>query len=396
MKNITGVTCVLVAGAAFMAGQASADQEVTDPWSLSATVGSQYTDNRDGTKANKESNVDVTAAPRLDLRIRGERSLLNLFIEPGVKWHSNPRTVQEGDPQNETDLYGAGGVDLGYYFSPRTMIKLGDTLTYADDPEITERGASVRRSDNHWLNTVYGNLGVEVSEKTDLTINGRDSIKRYTDNVVAQDQDEDVVDTDANLKYLTGMGVSVFGTVGYSDFSNRSTERDRGSQVLTYGVGLEKMFNPDFVATVRGGYQTAKYDDRTLDDVDTGNARADVVLRGASSTRFRAGASYGFSSPNVRPYSLQTLSAVFGSVEHDVLANLTVALRGQYADGDYKRESATLPGGHDKLTTVGVDGNYRFNRHLALRLGYTYENWDSDVRESFDRNTVDVALKADL
>jgi hypothetical protein len=91
------------------------------------------------------------------------------------------------------------------------------------------------------------------------------------------------------------------------------------------------------------------------------------------------------------------LTAVSGSIDHDVLAErLTVTLRGQYSEGDYDSEGTDLPSGKDKLTSVGFGAKYWLNRNWSINAGYTYENWDSDLRESFDRNLVDVGVTAQL
>jgi hypothetical protein len=91
------------------------------------------------------------------------------------------------------------------------------------------------------------------------------------------------------------------------------------------------------------------------------------------------------------------LTSVSGAIDHDVLSDrLTLSLRGQYSEGDYADEGADLPGGLDKLTSVGISGRYWVSRNWAVQAGYTHENWDSDLRESFDRNLVDVGVTAKL
>jgi hypothetical protein len=71
-----------------------------------------------------------------------------------------------------------------------------------------------------------------------------------------------------------------------------------------------------------------------------------------------------------------------------------VTLQGQYSDGNYDEEGEALPGGSDKLATATLRGNFKLDRVWAITGGYTYENWDSEVRESFDRNLVDLGVKA--
>lgn len=403
MKRICRLALV-VTGTLLVGNSVWAQEEAAkapDLWSLSATLGSQFTDNRDGVKTNKTSNLDVFFSPRADLRWRdGERSYLDLFVIPSLKWHSDPRPKSGADGQHSTELFAAGGVDAMHMISPRVMVGGGDTIAYTDDPDITEGGTSVRRSSSYLLNSANARVNGAITETVGASLLGGAVTKRYSDSVVAKDQDEDNYNIEANLKYLMGAGYNVFGTVGWMDLNTQSSgagARDRGAEVMSYGVGVEKIFSPDFVGKVVGGYQQAEFDDGTLDSTDTANGHGELTFRAASPTRFRVGATYGFFAPYVRPYSLQTLTAVNGAIDHDLLQNrLTLTLLGQYSQGDYDEEGPGLPGGKDNLGTVGVKGSYRLNRNWSVSAGYTYENWDSDVRESFDRNLVDVGVTAQL
>ncbi len=388
MKWVVG--CVLLVASWAMA------QDLAKPWAVSVKTGVAYSDNRDGTDQNKESNFDFYIEPRGDLIWRdGERSTLDFFLSPLAKWHSNSRDVEDGDPQNDTELFGTVGIDLMHQVTPRVKLDLGEALAYNDDPAIDQGGVNVRQSSSHILNTAHGELGLELSERVGAEVTGRSIIKRYKEDVVAQDEDEDIWDVGTSLGYLLGSGYKVFGMAGFSDFSNKSTVRERGSQVISAGMGVEKIFNPDVHGKVMGGYQSASYADDTLEDIDTANASAEMIFRAESPTRFRVGALYGFFAPYVRPYSLQTLTSVQAAIDHDVLPErLTVSLKGQYSNGEYDDEGADLPGGSDKLALAALSANYRIDRTWSLGLGYTYENWDSDVRESFDRNYVDANIKA--
>ena len=165
--KIGGKLVVVAAGVLLVGNGVWAQETETkapDPLTLSATLGSQFTDNRDGVKSNKTSNVDVYLSPRADLRWQdGERSYVDLFLLPSVKWHSNPRPQSEGDGQHDTELFGAVGVDAMHMISPRLMIGGGDTFSYTDDPEITEGGTSVRRSSSYYLNSVHANVDAGLS-----------------------------------------------------------------------------------------------------------------------------------------------------------------------------------------------------------------------------------------
>jgi hypothetical protein len=368
------------------------------PWLFSVRAGGQFSDNRDGLKDNKESNLDLTIEPRADYRLRdGQRTLLDLALLPMLKWHSNPRTSSEGGAQNDTELFGTAAIELMHQLSPRVRLSLGDAITYNDDPEVDNGGATVRSSNNHIWNTAHAGVDADLGEAMVTGVKGSYSLKRYSETEVAENEDEDILDGQAYLKYKMGSGVNVLGLVGFSDFKNDSTTHDRGSQVYSVGAGLEKTFNPDLIGKVTGGYQHGEYNDENLDSIDTPNGSAELTLRAASATRFRLGASYGLYAPYVRPYSIQTLTAVTGAIDFDVLPQrLTLTLNGQFGHGEYDEEGVDMPGGSDDMILVGLSADYRMNRIWSLSGGYAYENWTSDVREEFSRNLVNFAVKAQL
>ncbi len=397
MKVMWAVLAVPLMVGANVFGQ-DAGQGPEGPWLLSVRSGGVFSDNRDGLESSKESNLDIFIEPRADYRLRnGDRTMLDLSVLPMLKWHSNPRTSAEGGAQNDTELFGTAAMELMHQLSPRIALSLGDALTYNDDPQVDNGGGNVRSSYSHIWNTAHTGVDADLSETLATGVKGSYALKRYTESVVAEDEDEDIIMTEAYLKYKMGSGYNVLGIVGASDFKNKSTTQKRGSQVISAGVGVDKIFNPDYIGKLRAGYQHGEYDNSELDAIDTPNGSAELILRAASSTRFRIGASYGLYAPYVRPYSIQTLTAVSGAIDHDILPNrLTLTLDAQYGSGDYKEEGATLPGGTDDMMMAGVSATYRMNRIWSLSGGYDYENWDSDVRESFSRNTFIFSVKAEM
>lgn len=391
------VRLMVVAGVLPIASRVMAQEtDLARPWGGSVTVGGQYTDNRDGLKASKTSNVDLYIEPRADYYLRdGERTTLNFFLSPLAKWHSDPREASEGEAQNDTELFGSGGFDLTHELDPRLSLKINNTLTYNDAPTADQGGTAIRQSASHIRNGAYGNISAEIAPQIALDFIGRSTIKRYSDDVLAKDQDENTLDTEGDIGYLLGSGYKVFLMAGYSSFDNESTTRNRGATISSFGAGVERYFSAGVSARLSGGYQDAKYGDEKLGSINTANGKAELVFRPKSATRFRLGGLYGYYTPYVRPYSVQKLLGVQGAIERDLLPErLTVALRGQVANGDYENEGADAPGGTDKLASCGLDATYRLNRNWAASAGYTYEKWDSDVRESFDRNFIDAGVKA--
>ncbi len=397
-KLFFGIMLVsLMAGTKGIAQDQDLGAPTDGPWLFSARLGGEYSDNRDGVENNKESNFDIYVEPRVDYRFRdGNRTILDLSVLPMVKWHSNLRDNSQGNSQNDAEVFGTAMAELMHQLTPRLLLSIGDAITYNDDPEISNGGGNVRSSNSHIWNNAHAGLDYDLTEKLAGGVKASYALKRYTESAVADIEDEDIFEGEANLKYKMGSGYKLIGTAGASQFKNESIVYNRGSTVLAAGAGLEKTFTPDLIGKVMGGYQHATYEDDAFDSIDTPNGSAELTMRAASATRFRVGASYGFYAPYVRPYSIQTMTAVNAGVDHDVLSKrLTVSLNGQYSNGHYKEENAA-PGGDDTLMMAGVRADYRLNRNWSLNGGYTLENWDSDVRESFTRNLVDCGVRVQL
>lgn len=398
MAFVVAVSMLLVSGIQAFGQNQDPGYANEGPLLLSARAGGQFSDNRDGLKS-KTSNLDMFIEPRADYRFRdGERTVLNLALLPLLKWHSNPRDISEGAAQNDTELFGTAALNLMHQLNRRLQFNVADAITYNDDPEISNGGGNVRRSDNHIWNNAHAGVEAGVTETVFAGATADYMLKRYSDSIVAGEEDEDIVSGQAYLKYVMGSGYNLLGMLNASDFKNKTTaDHQRGSRVFGGGAGIEKTFSPDMTGKIVMGYQHGEYDDSSLEDIDAPSGAAELTMRAASATRFRVGGSYGLYAPYVKPYSIQTLTAINGAVDHDVLpGRLTATLRGQYGRGHYKSEGVDNPGGDDDMFAAGLSATYRINRTWSCDIGYTHENWDSDVRESFDRNLVDFSVKAQM
>jgi long-subunit fatty acid transport protein len=132
---------------------------------------------------------------------------------------------------------------------------------------------------------------------------------------------------------------------------------------------------------------------------DSGTADGEVVVS-ASRTQVRFSAGYSLAASDYDPYSYQERTRVSTTVEYDLTAKFSLRAMGLYENGDYDVDSVvegqTGTGGSDALTDAQFGISYRINRNLTASLSYEYEDWNSDIRESFSRNWVTAAVRAEM
>ncbi len=405
------IVCVLsmVVGCAYGAANAvpqDGDRNLPvpgkDPWLLSLTAAAHYDDNRDGFKTNAVGNLDLILRPRAALLYNLDETFLSMFYEPAYTWHSNPRTIEEGNPQKRAEWFQVVGLDIARQINPLVGFKAGDVFAYTDSPEITQGGVAVRDNNSYVGNRVYGSADLTPSRVTYARLDGMYSLKRYTEPLIAETQNEDLLDSAATAGYMLVPGMNAFGQLGYSMFDNSYTNWNRGSTVFTYAGGLEKVFNPNFSGKLTAGYQQAEYADSSIGASKDGwMTRIEGTLGGAGLTRLRLLIEHGFYMPYVQPYSIQEMLTFRAAVEHDVTRDLVLSVFGQYTDSTYPAEqtpvnSVDLPGGADRMTDMGVRANYRITRYFSCAVGYGFQNWDSEVRESYSHNMFDLSITGQL
>ena len=398
-RSVIGILVLWMSGLAVLGQQVGQEEgpEFLAPWHLSVKAGGEYSDNRDGTKTNKESNLDGTIEPNVNFVYQdADRTLIQLMLIPVLKWHSNPRTDAEGSKQRETELFGSVGLELMYRVTPTVTVNAGDRLAYSDDPQEIKSGSTVRQNQSYVLNDAHTSVDAALTPEAGVGLKAQSVTTRYQDGSVAGDSDSDIRSGEVDPRYVVGSGWTLLGQLHKSEFEEARTEHNRGSYTMTSDAGIEKAFTPDFICNVMGGYQTINYDSADLGSAHSINGNAGLVFKATGPTRFRLGATYGYTPPSISSYSAQKATTVSGGIDHDVFAErLTVRLQGEYTDGRYKAEGPDALGGSEKMTRLGVQGTYYLSKKWSLTGGYSFENWKSALRESFTRNLVDMSVTAE-
>jgi hypothetical protein len=367
----------------------------TSPWQFSSSLGSSYNDNRDGVATNRQDNLELTTGSRGTYQLRdGDRTELNLTIAPIARWQSNPAaSTDANDTLDGTKLFGSAALDLKHQLTPSLTATAGDALRYSDDAEVPEQDTIQRnRTTSYLVHTAYVGTDAQVAPDVVVALQGSTIGIRYSDQAAAQENDSDTYAGSVTTTYQLDPELALFGQVGVSEYQGAATSGSDDVLLASYAAGFTFMFSRDLITKISGSYQTAQYQSDQPSSSMPG-AQADLTFQATKPTRYHLTANYGYSDPNVAETSVQKKLALIGSVDHDLIAErLTVGTQLQYTDSQDANDQDRRADNSEQMIRMRGYGTYHLTRQWSTTLGYTFEDWTSVQRDSFQRNTLDASM----
>jgi hypothetical protein len=167
---------------------------------------------------------------------------------------------------------------------------------------------------------------------------------------------------------------------------DNNIKRDSQGWEVMAGVALD--LGGVTYGNVFAGYMSQDYDDPTLKTVDGVGFGGDITWNPTRLTtvQFAIARTVEESTLNGAAGALSTRFRA--DVDHELLRNVILSANAEYENNDYEGISRD-----DDIIAVGVGGDYLLNRHVRLRLNYTYQTRDSSVAGTvYDTNTVFLRL----
>lgn len=391
MRLGVAVACLLTARFSVLA-----EEKAPNLLSFSLTLGGEYTDNRDS-NADKENNFEISVSPRVDFTFDSPRTVLDIHYGPSYRYWSDPR-----EDQNENQLYHDAGIKAVHMLSDRARVDVGEQYNYTDDPAVDEGGVNIREDYSYSMNRVQAGIDLGVSPQTFLGIRGRNQAKRYDILSVREYSNEDVNDAGVTLKHYLQPDFAMLGKVSYTTFGYEDVmDIDRGLSVVSYGVGLDRTFNPNLLGSVFVGGSSAEYDNDALDSLNAPVASVSVQVSPSDATRFIGSGAYSIRESTVFPFASQKYTSLSARIEREPSARLDIALTASFGQGEFESESAPEGladtayigdrSGDQTSIQVWGEASYECNRHLTLKLMQLYQDVDSDIFVSYNRNATTLA-----
>jgi len=327
---------------------------------------------------------------------------LDLYYVPAYRYRSEP-----GDTQDESTWQHDFGAKGFRDISQRTRVRLHEHFLLTDDPAIEEGGTILRGDQSYIQNILEGGLNYDLLKYSNVDLSVQNRIKRYDDDPVAVRSDEDITTARADHRHQINQTLRSLVSVGYSMFaydSGANLERDFNSVIGS--VGLENTFSVNTLGSLAVGWQTRDYDDEALDADGLPYVRAS--LEGLLGADLRVGGvvGHGARDADAYPFVSQEYSEVRAYAAAALTPKVSLRVSGTYRVSTYDEDDvpsgataadfsavaqARIAAGEtsgDEITLVGdIQLSVALTERAALTIGHRLEDIDSDVGQSFTKNT---------
>ncbi|MGD9874793.1 MAG: outer membrane beta-barrel protein [Kiritimatiellia bacterium] len=360
----------------------------------------EYDDNiREAVKGEEDESVKVIEEIEFIGNISLEQTFLSLRYMPGfVYW-------ADRDEDNE-DIHHALDFILNHEFTPRLALGVKESLKIAELPELMDRGTVVRQQNDYTYNTVNGNLSIHLRPETRFDIAGRHILLRYDDDVVADQNDYDILVGGLTLRNQFVPETAVLAEFRAESMEYENTDVvDRGSDTVEIGLGLEQIFSASLLGSARAGFMEKDMETESGSE-SSPYGEASLTFLPSPATRISLGASFALMETDVYPFANQERTRFFASIAHDITARLSAYLSAGYSIGDYSEddiatgaeEETTLlsTSGSEDITQVSARLTYQVTKSNWLETGWQYYDVDSELRGDYERNRIHLGWKVQL
>ena len=314
----------------------------------------------------------------------------------GVRYRPTFVYWTDRDP-DDTDFHHDLDLILSHNFTERLSISLKETLRLAEQSEAIDRGAVVRENNDFLYNVADGKLAYQIAPKTRAEAGYRNTLLRYDEDAVAETEDYDINAGGLTLRQQIFKKTVFAVELRYEEIEYDGP--DRGSQNQYMGGAIEQIFSPGLVGSVRAGYQEKQFNDSSIDDAEEPYLDATFSFLPSPRTRLTAGVGYSLFESDVFPFASQDRTVTFLSLAHDLTAKISLYASGSYQLSEYSGDQAiddVAADGEEDIYQFSARTSYKLNRNNWVELGWQYVDLQSDIREEFDRNRIEIGWRTQI
>lgn len=391
MKRLTTMIGAFALTGFILAGVAVAAEDTSQSFQLKNRFRVGWDSNVYETEKDETDSFKIIEELEFVINLDLEQTFLGARYRPVFVWWS------DRDP-DDTDFHHEADLVFAHNFSPRLSLSAKDTLRIAELPELIDRGSVTREKDDYIYNLADAVLGYKLAEDTRLELGGRYTVLRYDNDEVAATDDYDIYAAGLTLRHQlqpqTALSAETrFETVEYDG-------PDRGSDSIFFGAGIEQIFSPNLVGSLRAGVQEKAFNDDEIEDATEPYADVSLTYLPSPKTRLSGGFGYSLFESDIFPYASQERALGFLTLSHDLTARVQLFLAGSYMLSQYQDSQAVEdPDGQDGDENVAQASgrlSYKLNRNNYLEASIQYMDFSSDLRNEFDRVRAELGWRTQL
>lgn len=386
-----GATLLLVV-VALPADLLAVGQEGSRWFQVNTRLRAEYDDNVFLTAEDEQDTLKLIAELELFLNFHRDQTFFSLRYRPSYVYWTD-REPDDDDLNHDVDVV------LNHEFTPRLSLSLKDTFRIAELPELVDRGTTFRENNDFLYNNASGTASYRIAPKTRVDVAGNYITLSYEEDEVADLSDYDLYVGGLNLRHQVVQETAVQGELRYETIAYDVDDRD--SDKVQIGGAVEQTFSPSLLGRARLGLEQKSFDDDGIDDSDEPYGDASLTLLPSPATRLSAGIGVTQTETDVYPFANQQRYQFFASAAHDWTARLSLFLSATYVLNELDAADAissefTPVDGDENIIQVSARLAYRLNRSNTVEAGWQLVDLDSDVREEYVRNRLNVGWKAEL
>ena len=395
MKWFTMAGAFVVSGA-ILAGVAWAADETAQNFQIKNRFRVGWDSNVYETEKDPTDSFKVIEEIEFLVNLDLEQTFLGFRYRPTFVWWDNRNP-------DDTDFHHEADVVFSHNFTPRLSLSAKDTLRIAELPELIDRGTVTREKDDYLYNLLDGVLGYKLSDPTRVEFGGRYTVLRYDDSSVAETDDYDIYAAGVTVRHQMQPETALSGELRLENTDYTETDA-RGSDSMYLGAGLEQIFSPNLVGSLRGGWQRKEFTSSDLGSENSPYADLSLTYLPSPKTRVSGGAGFSMFEADVFPFASQDRSLAFLTLSHDLTARVQLFLAASYQLSTYSAdqtidEDTGVPAGADGDETImqgSARASYMLNRNNYLEASVQYLDFQSDLRNEFDRTRLELGWRTQL
>lgn len=401
----------------------------TKAWSVQAALRGFYDDNIGTQPSDETDSFGIQFNPSVNYGHAGEQTSFNLGYSLSARFYEE-EIPGRTDKEDYTHTFEA---ELSHAFSPRASIYASEAFVMGQEPDVLRDPAgTIRQQGDNIRNFFNVSLDFAVTQLLGFQVGYDNSWYDYEDegplvdvfgNILAPsssgqlDRMEHVLNFDSHWNLspqtlgIVGYAISFTGFDGDEAIKGNVNvpaslvaSDDRDSRGHTIYVGAQHVFNPTLSGNIKVGGQYYDYINNSANESQwSPYVQGGLDYKYQDATTFSVGFSYSRTAANesgasfgAGGYVLDTeMGSLFGSVTRRLTERWTGTLSAVFQNAEYNAPGlASVDGEGFLYTQFSANLNYKINQTWSAMASYHYDDMDSDVGRSYQRNRVHLGVSA--